>query len=96
MTNQNHQTELAALNARITNVESHMEAQFEHGNDRMKRIEDMLASNSASTEKVREIVVMGESLFKLMGYVGDGLKWVVGVGASMAAVWYAIKEWALK
>lgn len=96
MTTPNHQSELSALNTRITNVESNMEAQFDHGNDRMKRIEDMLASNSASTEKVREIVVMGESLFKVMGYMGDGLKWIAGVGTACAGIWYAFKEWVLK
>lgn len=96
MTNRDHTSELAALNARITNVESHMESQFDHGNDRMARIENLLAANSASTEKVREIVVMGESLFKFAGYMGDGIKWLVGVGAAFGAAWYAIKEWMLK
>lgn len=96
MTNRDHTSELAALNTRITNVESHMEAQFDHGNDRMRRIEDMLASNSASTEKVREIVVMGESLFKLMGYMGNGIKWVASVGVATAGIWYATKEWWTK
>ena len=96
MTAKDHTSELAALNARITNVESHMEAQFDHGNERMKRIEHLLASNNEATEKVREIVVMGESLFKLMGYMGNGIKWTAGVGTACAGIWYAFKEWVFK
>lgn len=96
MTTPNHQSELNALNARITNVESQMEAQFDHGNDRMARIERLLASNNEATEKVREIVVMGESLFKLMGYMGNGIKWIASVGVATAGIWYATKEWWAK
>lgn len=96
MTNRDHTSELAALNARITNVESHMESQFEHGNDRMARIEHLLSNNSKATEEVREIVVMGKSLFKLMGYMGNGIKWVASVGVATAGIWYATKEWWAK
>ena len=96
MTAKDHTSELAALNARITNVESHMESQFDHGNERRARIEHLLAGNSKATEEVREIVVMGKSLFKLMGYMGNGIKWVASVGVATAGIWYATKEWWAK
>lgn len=96
MSAKDHTSELAALNARITNVESHMESQFEHGNDRMARIEHLLSNNCKATEEVREIVVMGKSLFKLMGYMGNGIKCVASVGVATAGIWYATKEWWAK
>jgi glutamine synthetase type III len=82
--------------SRITAIEQRMEARFDAGNERMSRIETMLAENSASTEEVREIVVMGKSLFKFAGHLGNGIKWTASVGAAIAAIWYATKEWWAK
>lgn len=82
--------------SRITAIERRMEARFDAGNARMGRIEAMLAENSASTEEVREIVVMGKSFFKVLGHLGNGIKWMVSVGAAIAAIWYSTKEWWAK
>jgi glutamine synthetase type III len=88
--------ELDAIYSRITAIEQRMESRFDTGSDRMSRIEQMLAENSASTEEVREIVVMGKSFFKVLGHLGNGIKWSVSVGAAIAAIWYATKEWWAK
>lgn len=86
----------AAIYSRITAIEQRMETRFDAGNERMGRIEQMLSNNSKATEEVREIVVMGKSLFKLIGYMGNGIKWVASVGVATAGIWYATKEWWAK
>lgn len=92
----NNDAEFASIYSRITAIEQRMEARFDSGNERMGRIEHLLADNNASTEEVREIVVMGKSFFKVLEHLGNAIKWVVSVGAAIAAIWYATKEWWAK
>lgn len=85
-----------AIYSRITAIERRVEARFDASNERMGRIEQMLADNNVSTEEVREIVVMGKSFFKVLGHLGNAIKWMVNVGAAIAASWYAFQAWLHK
>lgn len=51
--------ETDAVYSRITAIEQRMEARFDVGNERMGRIEQMLADNTVSTEEVRGEITAG-------------------------------------
>jgi hypothetical protein len=74
-------------------IEAEMRSRFEHGEARMGRIESLLAANNTVTEEVREIVVLGKSFFKVLGYIGNAVKWVVGLGAAVGGAWTAWHNW---
>lgn len=56
---------------------------------RLDALETQLADNTKKTNEIHEIVVMGKSLFKLAGTLGNAIKWMAGVAASIAALWAA-------
>lgn len=97
MSNKDHHDmspdDITALSIRLSLVENRMEARFDAGVERMGRIEQLLADNNSATAEVRDIVVMGKSFFKVMGYMGAGIKWAISVGAAIAGAYYAWLNW---
>lgn len=66
--------------------------------DRVGRLEKGLADNTAATARVEEntaeMVEMFRSAkggFRVLGYIGQIVKWALAVGASAAAIWFTIK-----
>jgi hypothetical protein len=82
------------LRTHIDRIEGEMRARFEHGEARMTRIETLLTTNNSATEEVREIVVLGKSFFKVLGYIGNAVKWLVGLGAAVGGAWTAWHNWS--
>jgi hypothetical protein len=68
-----------------------IERRFSAGSARMDRIETMIKINTADTAEVLEIIRMGKSFFKLIGYLGKVIKFTAPIVASLAGVYYAIK-----
>lgn len=64
-----------------------IEEQLAKGGERMDKHEKLLAENTAATKEVLEIVTMAKSFFKGLGYIGGGIKWIVGVGAAIGTMW---------
>ena len=70
-----------------------IERQLEAGDRRMTSMEgdikgireDTNASKEA-TQEVLEIVTMGKGFFKVLGHIGSVLKWLLGLGAAIAAI----------
>jgi len=71
-----------------------MEERLARGDSRMSAIERDIRENTTSTNRVLEIVIMGEGFFKVMGKIGIVLKWAFAIGASAAAMIAAIKSGA--
>jgi hypothetical protein len=82
------------LRTHIDRIEGEMRVRFEQGEARMTRIETLLATNNTATEEVREIVVLGKSFFKVLGHIGNAIKWCIGLGVAGGAAWTAFKDWA--
>jgi hypothetical protein len=59
---------------------------------RLDKVERELEQNTAATNEVLEIVRMGKSFFRVLGVVGQVIKWAVAVGASALALWSAWKS----
>jgi hypothetical protein len=71
-----------------------MEERLARGDSRMSAIERDIRENTTSTNRVLEIVVMGEGFFRVMGHIGRILKWALAIGASIAAIIAAWKSGA--
>jgi len=65
-----------ALDDRITGIEERLK----DGDERMTAIEQMVSD-------VHEIIVAARGFFRVLGYVGDAVKWVVAVGSAVAAIY---------
>lgn len=49
--------------------------------------------NSDTLRDVKEIVVMGRSLFKMAGWIGSGIKWTAGILLACTGGWAVIEKW---
>jgi len=74
-------------------------ARLDDGDSRMGRIESVQASMSAEQTAMRaevgevlEILRMGKSFFKAVGYFGTAVKWLAGIIAPLLAVYLAFKN----
>jgi len=66
---------------------SAIEAKLVEGAERMDKHEKLLAENTAATREVLEIVTMAKGFFKVLGHIGNGIKWTTGLVASAGAIW---------
>jgi hypothetical protein len=64
-----------------------IEAQLAKGSERMKAIEMALVENTAVTQDVLEIITTAKGFFKVLGYVGEAAKWLVGIAAGVGTLW---------
>ena len=69
-----------------------IEDRLSKGDARMGTIEEDLAANTAATREVLEIVTMGKSFFKVLGHIGNAVKWFLGIAASVGAAYAAWKQ----
>ena len=56
---------------------------------RVKSLEENQESVSDLVDLLRDV----RSALKVFVHVGNGLKWLVTLGASIAGVWYGLKHW---
>ena len=67
-----------------------IEEQLTQGAERMDKHEELLTENTAATKEVLEIVTMAKSFFKVLGHIGNGVKWLAGLttaGGVLYSVW---------
>jgi hypothetical protein len=67
-----------------------IEDRLDRGSDRMKAIELELRDNTATTKEVRELLELGRSGLKALGWFGKAVKWIGGLFAAGGAIWSAI------
>lgn len=66
-----------------------MEERLVRGDVRMGNIERSLATNTAATQEVLEIVTMGRSFFKVLGHIGTAAKWIASIGTAIGVIYAA-------
>ena len=71
------------LGGRVLTIED----QVTQADERMDKHEALLKENTTSTQEVLEIVTMAKSFFKVLGHLGNGIKWLAGVGAAIGTMW---------
>lgn len=64
-----------------------IEDRLDKGDKRMGGLEASLAENTAATKEVLEIVTMAKGFFKVLGHIGNAIKWIAGFGAAAGALW---------
>jgi hypothetical protein len=69
-----------------------IEDRLERDDKRMDTIEVSLAANTKATNEVLEIVLMGKSFFKVLGWIGKGIKIAAGIAAPCIAAYAAWKH----
>lgn len=62
------------------------------GDVRMGKIENDLKTNTDATAEILEIVSTGKSFFRVMGHIGNGIKWIAGIAAACLGVYAAWKQ----
>jgi len=73
----------APIADRIAQIEEQLEA----GAKRMDGLEKTLAENTKLTSEVHSIIGHATSFFSVLGWVGNGIKWIAAVLAAVGAVW---------
>lgn len=63
---------------------SEIEARLSSGDSRMDRIESNMA-------EALEILKLGKTFFKFAGWFGAIVKWSLGIGVAISAIWVASK-----
>lgn len=61
------------------------------GSTRMKRIESDLHQNTAITQQIHDLVITAKAFFKILGYLGSGLKWLGIIAAAAVSIWGAVQ-----
>lgn len=57
----------------------------------MDRIEAKLDTTCSDIAEVLDILRLGKSFFRIVGYVGSFVKWAAAIGAPLIVFIYAIK-----
>lgn len=89
------------MNQCKTNVGEALEAgtiRMDEIGDQVDLVVGRVSEVAASVEKLREsigtlieIFEAGEKFFKVIGWIGKGVKWTAMVGGSIALIWYFLK-----
>ncbi|MEI6599903.1 MAG: hypothetical protein WCN21_05490 [Comamonadaceae bacterium] len=69
-----------------------MQERLRRGDARMNRIEVLLDQNCSDTSEVLDILRMGKSFFRLLGYLGAFIKWVAAIAAPLLALYFTLKD----
>lgn len=62
------------------------------GTARMDSIEAKLDQNCADTAEVLDIIRLGKSFFRMIGYAGTFIKWAAAIAAPLVAIFYTVKS----
>lgn len=68
------------------------DTRFKTGTERMARLEAKIDGNSADTREVLDILHAGKGFFKVVGWMGNLVKYCALVGAPLIAFWYTLKH----
>lgn len=76
---------LAPINERLDRGAEKMDAM----SSSIGEIRAELASNTITTNEVRELLDVGRNGLKVLGWIGIGAKWAGGVSTAILALWTA-------
>lgn len=68
-----------------------VEERLHDGSERMDRIEAKLDTTCSDIAEVLDILRLGKSFFRVVGYVGTLIKWTAAVIAPLLAIIYTVK-----
>lgn len=62
----------------------------------LKALKEMMATNNDQTKEILEIIGLGRSFFRVLGWVGEMIKPVIVIAGAIAAVVAWVKTGAVK
>ena len=84
----------AALRAYIDERFANVDEQLDAGRQRMKSIEDEVSANTKMTSEshemlsgITELLAAGKAGLKVLGWLGEAVKWIVKFVAPFVALW---------
>lgn len=69
-----------------------IQSRLDTGETRMDRIEAKIDDNSTDTAEILDILRLGKSFFRVIGYFGSFMKWFAAIAAPVLVFWYTIKN----
>lgn len=63
---------------------------LQKGDRRMGAIETDLKLNTSTTLEIRDLLTAAKGAFRVLGWIGVGVKWVGGLAATAVGVWSLI------
>jgi hypothetical protein len=89
---QNHNTSDPVTPPHTCPAMGELEARFHASSERMQRLEQKIDGNSADTREVLDILHAGKGFFRVVGWIGNVVKWAAAIGAPLIAFYYAVKQ----
>lgn len=83
----------AALRAYIDDRFADVADQFTAGEKRMQTIEDKVSENTVITADIHDFLVAARTGFKVLGWLGEGGKWLVKFATPFVALWGIWNSW---
>lgn len=80
------------LATHIEQIDKTMAATAEDNDKRMDKLDASLQQNTAVTQEIKDVLDAARGAFKFFGYLGDFLKWGLGLGGAVLAFWVAFKD----
>lgn len=59
--------------------------------EELRKTSELTEKINEMTEEMVDLFAAAKGAFKMLGYIGTGIKWVGGVVAAVVALWVAIK-----
>lgn len=85
-----HSQTLAQQIAELTITQQQAAERLAKGDARMARLEAGLEENTAVTTQVRDLLTAFQGGFKVLGWLGTGLKFVGGLAVACTAIYTAL------
>ena len=85
-----HSETLAEQIADLTITQQAAADRLAKGDARMGRLEIGLAENTAVTHEVRDLLTAFKGGFRVLGWLGTGLKWVSGIAIACTTIYTAL------
>jgi len=86
---------LVIMAQNIEKIERSMASSSKAVDDRMDRIDAGLQQNTSVTQEVKDILDTAKGAFRVFGWMGNALKWGLGLGAAALGFWVALKDFRM-
>ena len=81
-----------SLATHIQQIDKSMAASADNIDSKMDKQDALLKENTEVTQSIKDVLDTAKGAFRVLGWIGDGLKWILGFGAAALGFWVAFKD----
>lgn len=70
----------------------HIERMERKSNQHFESLDASMAENTEVTRQIKELLDTAKGAFRFFGYLGNFLKWTLGLGGAALAFWVALRD----